>query len=79
MSLENAKKLIKKLSGNEELKSKFKAAGEKGFDKLVKDLNLPCTIAEFQEAVKSAAQDFDANDPGDPGVQAVVVVSIAVV
>jgi predicted ribosomally synthesized peptide with nif11-like leader len=81
MSAENAGKLIDTLKGNESLKAKFKAAGAGGFEALAKAQGHPCTVAEFQTALKHAAKQVKLTDADLDKVAGglVVVVSIAVV
>lgn len=81
MSAENARKLIDKLKGNESLKAKFKAAGADGFEALAKAEGHPCTVADFQAALKQAAKEVKLTDEDLDKVAGglVVIVSIAVV
>lgn len=81
MSTMNAARLIEKLKNNEALKAKFRAAGAEGFQGLAAAEGCDCTLAEFQDALKTAAKNVALDDAALDKVSGglLVIVSIAVV
>jgi len=59
MSLDNAKRLVERLTGNEQLKTQFRQAGPNSFEKVAEEQGLPCTKEEFKQALAEHVSSVD--------------------